>query len=128
ARSHRAGRHPLRTPSPGWPLPRRRLAPDGGRRKPSSPRRRKRPRRHRMSTGAFFAGPGAAGGRGVHPGLRGVGEGRPRGAGIDWRVINRVLAYTRPHATKRNFVFALTFLRALQKPALAWLLAAIING
>jgi len=60
--------------------------------------------------------------------LRAIGEERPLGAAIDWKVVKRVLAYTRPYAAKRNFVFVLTTLRALQKPALAWLLAAIING
>jgi len=47
---------------------------------------------------------------------------------IHWRVIKRVLAYTRPHAAQRNLVFALTTIRAVQKPALAWLIAEIING
>ncbi len=47
---------------------------------------------------------------------------------LHWRVIQRVLAYTRPHAAQRNFVFFLTTIRAMQKPALAWLIAEIING
>ncbi len=47
---------------------------------------------------------------------------------VHWRVIQRVLAYTRPHAAKRNFVFGLTAVRSMQKPALAWLIAEIING
>ncbi|AHF93584.1 sugar ABC transporter [Opitutaceae bacterium TAV5] len=60
--------------------------------------------------------------------LRGLGEERPPGAAIDWKVIRRVLAYSRPYAAKRNFIFVLTAVRALQKPALAWSIAAIING
>ncbi len=60
--------------------------------------------------------------------LRGVGEERPPGAVIDWRVVRRVLGYTRPYAAKRNFVFVLTAVRAVQKPALAWAIATIING
>ena len=60
--------------------------------------------------------------------LRGIGEERPAGRSIDWKVVRRLLAYTRPHAAKRNAVFVLTVLRAVQKPALAWALAAIING
>jgi ATP-binding cassette subfamily B protein len=60
--------------------------------------------------------------------LRGIGEERPPGAAIDWKVVLRVLSYTRPYATKRNAVFILTTLRAAQKPALAWALAAIIKG
>jgi ATP-binding cassette subfamily B protein len=80
-----------------------------------------------MIAGAPFSGPGG-GDRGVHPGPRALGADHARGAGLDWKVVARVLSYTRPYAAKRNFVFFLTFLRALQKPALAWLVAAIING
>ena len=53
---------------------------------------------------------------------------RPPGAVIDWKIIFRILRYTRPYAAKRNLVIVLTVLRALQKPALAWALAAIIKG
>ena len=79
-----------------------------------------------MIAGAPFSGPG--GGRGGPPGLRSVGMERPNGAIIDWKIIGRVLAYTRPYAAKRNLVFFLTLLRAFQKPALAWVIAATING
>ncbi|HTB81783.1 MAG TPA: ABC transporter ATP-binding protein [Opitutaceae bacterium] len=60
--------------------------------------------------------------------LRGITEERPPGASIDWKVVLRVLTYSRPYAVKRNAVFILTALRAVQKPALAWALAAIIKG
>jgi ATP-binding cassette subfamily B protein len=60
--------------------------------------------------------------------LRGITEERPPGASIDWKVVLRVLTYSRPYAAKRNAVFILTALRAAQKPALAWALAAIIKG
>ena len=60
--------------------------------------------------------------------LRGIGDERSSGAVVNWRVIARVLGYTRPYAAKRNFVFVLTAIRAFQKPALAWLIAVIING
>jgi len=73
-----------------------------------------------MSMGLHAAGRG-------NP-LRGLGEERPPGAVVNWRVIQRVLTYTRPYAAKRNFVFAVTAIRAFQKPALAWLIATIING
>ena len=73
-----------------------------------------------MSLGIHAAGRG-------NP-LRGIGDEQPTGAVVNWRVIQRVLAYTRPYAAKRNFVFALTAIRAFQKPALAWLIATIING
>ncbi|MCX6938350.1 MAG: ABC transporter ATP-binding protein, partial [Verrucomicrobia bacterium] len=77
--------------------------------------------------GAAFSGPGG-GHAGKHVGLRAIGEENPRDAALNWRIVARVLSYTRPYAAKRNFVFCLTFVRALQKPGLAWLLAAIING
>ena len=51
--------------------------------------------------------------------LRGIAEERPPGAAIDWKVVLRVLTYTRPYAAKRNAVFILTALRAAQKPATA---------
>lgn len=47
---------------------------------------------------------------------------------LDWRVVRRVLGYTRPYAGKRTVIFVLTALRAAQKPAMAWALAAVING
>lgn len=75
-----------------------------------------------------IAGAPFSGHAGQPAALRGIGEARPPGAAIDWKVVKRVLAYTRPYAAKRNFVVALTLFRAAQKPALAWLLAAIING
>ena len=65
--------------------------------------------------------------RGAGTLLRGMSEYRPAKA-IDWKVVKRLLAYTRPHALKRNLCFVLTILRAVQKPLLAWALAAIING
>ena len=61
-----------------------------------------------MSMGLHAAGRG-------NP-LRGLGEERPPGAVVNWRVIQRVLTYTRPYAAKRNFVFAVTAIRAFQKP------------
>lgn len=79
-----------------------------------------------MSAVSAYQAPGLAGGR--PPALRGLDGERPTGSSIDWRVIKRVLAYTRPYAAKRNLVFFLTTVRAVQKPALAWLVADIING
>lgn len=63
-----------------------------------------------------------------HHGDRTATADRPAGAALDWRVVKRVLAFTRPHAAKRNVIFLLTGLRAIQKPGLAWALAAVING
>ncbi len=53
---------------------------------------------------------------------------RTPGAALDWKIMQRVLVFTRPHARKRTLIIVLTCLRAIQKPALAWALAAIING
>lgn len=63
-------------------------------------------------------------------GPRDVGDGRDAfpGGAMEWAVLRRILSYTRPYAVKRNVVFALTLVRAVQKPAMAWALAAVING
>jgi ATP-binding cassette subfamily B protein len=47
---------------------------------------------------------------------------------LNWQIVLRLLRYTQPYAAKRNTIFVLTALRAAQKPALAWALAAVING
>lgn len=43
-------------------------------------------------------------------------------------LIRRIFGYTRAHAARRNWLFALTFLRGLQLPALAWMIGRTING
>ena len=43
-------------------------------------------------------------------------------------LIRRIFAYTKPYAAKRNALFALTFIRGLQLPALAWMIGFTING
>ncbi len=49
-------------------------------------------------------------------------------APLQWPLIRRIFRYTRPYAAKRNWLFALTFTRGLQLPALAWLIGRTING
>lgn len=49
---------------------------------------------------------------------------RPLEFGLIWRLFR----YTRPHARKRNWLFALVILRAIQLTLLAWMIGAIING
>jgi ATP-binding cassette subfamily B protein len=49
-------------------------------------------------------------------------------APLQWPLIRRIFGYTRPYAAKRNWLFALTFTRGLQLPALAWLIGWTING
>ncbi len=47
---------------------------------------------------------------------------------LSFAVIRRLLGYTQPYAFKRNVLLVLVFLRALQMPATAWALAAVLNG
>ncbi|HVU07687.1 MAG TPA: ABC transporter ATP-binding protein [Verrucomicrobiae bacterium] len=49
-------------------------------------------------------------------------------APLQLALIRRIFAYTKPYAAKRNWLFALTFARGLQLPALAWLIGRTING
>ena len=44
------------------------------------------------------------------------------------KLIRRIFSYTRPYAARRNWLFVLTFTRGIQLPALAYLIAATING
>jgi ATP-binding cassette subfamily B protein len=43
-------------------------------------------------------------------------------------LIRRIATYTRPYATKRNWLFFLTFARGVQLPAMAWMIGRTING
>jgi ATP-binding cassette subfamily B protein len=43
-------------------------------------------------------------------------------------LIRRMFTYTRRHAFRRNWLFALTLMRGLQLPALAWMIGQTING
>jgi ATP-binding cassette subfamily B protein len=47
---------------------------------------------------------------------------------LDFRLIARLLGYTRPYAAKRNWLFVTVLLRSVQLPALTWCIAAVING
>lgn len=47
---------------------------------------------------------------------------------LSFAVIRRLLGYTRPYALKRNVLIALSLVRAVQLPALAWALASVLNG
>jgi ATP-binding cassette subfamily B protein len=47
---------------------------------------------------------------------------------LDLGMFRRIYAYTRPYAAKRNILFGLVVLRALQLAAIAWAIGAIING
>lgn len=47
---------------------------------------------------------------------------------LDFRLIARLLGYTRPYARKRNWLLLTVILRSIQLPALTWVIAAVING
>ena len=49
-------------------------------------------------------------------------------APLQWWLIRRIFRYTNSHASKRNWLFVLTFIRGLQLPALAYLIGCTING
>ncbi|HTS19859.1 MAG TPA: ABC transporter ATP-binding protein [Verrucomicrobiae bacterium] len=49
---------------------------------------------------------------------------RPLQLSLIWRMFG----YTKPHARRRNWLFALVIIRAIQLPMLAWALGAVING
>jgi ATP-binding cassette subfamily B protein len=48
--------------------------------------------------------------------------------GLNWKLFQRLFSYTRPYARARNWLFVIVIVRSLQLPALAWILAAVING
>jgi ATP-binding cassette subfamily B protein len=49
-------------------------------------------------------------------------------APLSAHLIRRIFTFTRPYASKRNWLFVLTFARGLQLPALAWMIGQTING
>lgn len=47
---------------------------------------------------------------------------------LDYGLFRRIFGYTRPYAARRNALFALVILRAIQGALIAWGIGAIING
>ncbi|SFJ70313.1 ABC transporter ATP-binding protein [Planctomicrobium piriforme] len=47
---------------------------------------------------------------------------------LDFRLIGRILTFTRPYAVQRNLLLVTVLLRSIQLPALTWAVAAVING
>ena len=47
---------------------------------------------------------------------------------LDFRLVRRLMSYTRPYAVKRNWLLATVLVRSLQLPALTWTIAAVIDG
>ena len=60
--------------------------------------------------------------------LRDEDDDEPQFKPLEWGIIRRLFAYTKPHARKRNWLIVLTLLRSAQLPALVWLGAEIIAG
>ena len=56
------------------------------------------------------------------------GDDEPPMKPLDWKIVRRLLGYTRPFARKRNALIALTLIRATQLPALSWVTALTIAG
>lgn len=52
----------------------------------------------------------------------------PRQRPLDYRLIRRLLEFTRPYAAQRNWLIVLVILRSIQLPALTWVVAAVIDG
>lgn len=47
---------------------------------------------------------------------------------LSMAIIRRLWGYTTPHAKSRNWLLLLVVLRGIQLPAMAWCLAAVLNG
>ncbi len=47
---------------------------------------------------------------------------------LEMGLILRLIGYTKPYASKRNWLVLLVILRSIQLPALTWIIAAIIKG
>src|SRR5580765_7411391 len=47
---------------------------------------------------------------------------------LDFGLIRRLLAYTKPYAAKRNWLLVTVIVRAIQLPCVAWVIGTVING
>ena len=47
---------------------------------------------------------------------------------LDFRLIGRLMQFTRPYAARRNGLLLMVLLRSIQLPCLTWVIAAVING
>jgi ATP-binding cassette, subfamily B, bacterial len=65
---------------------------------------------------------------GVIQSMRSSDDGELEQRPLELKLIRRLFAYTRPYAAKRNWLFFVVSLRALQVPAMAGMLAALISG
>lgn len=60
--------------------------------------------------------------------VSGRDEDEDRQRPLDFRLIRRLMAHTRPYSRKRNWLLVLVVIRALQLPSLTWIVAAAIDG
>jgi ATP-binding cassette subfamily B protein len=63
-------------------------------------------------------------------GTRAVGEDEDeiKERPLDWAIIKRIFASTRPYRARRNLLFLLVVVRAIQIPVLGWVVGAILSG
>ena len=64
----------------------------------------------------------------VGPVVRPELEREPDRRPLDFRLIRRLLTYTRPYTAKRNWLLFAVVVRAIQLPCVAWVIGAVING
>ncbi len=60
--------------------------------------------------------------------LRDEEDDEPQFKPLEWSLIRRLFGYTRPVQAKLNVLIALTLVRSIQLPALAWMIGLIISG
>jgi len=60
--------------------------------------------------------------------LRSAGDAAKGRHTLDLKALWKLFQLTKPYAFRRNALFILTFLRAIQLPTLAWLVGAVIKG
>ena len=60
--------------------------------------------------------------------LRDEEDDEPQFKPLEWSLIRRLFGYARPVRAKLNVLIALTLIRSVQLPALAWMIGLIISG
>lgn len=60
--------------------------------------------------------------------LRDEEDDEPQFKPLEWSLIRRLFSYARPVRAKLNVLIALTLIRSVQLPALAWMIGLIISG
>jgi ATP-binding cassette subfamily B protein len=60
--------------------------------------------------------------------LEQIGEREAVQRPLDWQLVRRMFRYTTPYIRRRNVLFGLVFLRAIQIPTLSWVVASVVSG